>query len=49
MLGILKQLKSWTFDILGFIFFTLLEIFLYITEIIDFFAKKKEGKCKTNK
>lgn len=51
MLGILKKLKQWAFDILGFLFFLLLEIFLYLTEIIDFFSKKikkKETRCNPN-
>jgi len=49
MSNIFKKLKNWTFDVLGFVFFVLLEMFLYLIEVIDFFAKKKEGKCKTNK
>lgn len=49
MSNIFKKLKNWTFDVLGFVFFVLLEMFLYLIEVIDFFAKKKEGKCKANK
>lgn len=37
-----KTEKNWTFDVLGFVFFVLLEMFLYLIEVIDFFAKKKE-------
>lgn len=48
MFNILKKLKNWSFDILGFVFFTLLEMFLYLIEVIDFFAKKKEQQCKTD-
>lgn len=42
------KLKNWTFDVLGFVFFVLLEMFLYLIEVIDFFAKKKEQQCKTD-
>lgn len=41
MSNIFKKLKNWTFDVLGFVFFVLLEMFLYLIEVIDFFAKKK--------
>ena len=57
MSNIFKKLKNWTFDVLGFVFFVLLEMFLYLIEVIDFFAKirrppssnskKKEQQCKT--
>lgn len=43
-----KKLKNWTFDVLSFVFFVLLEMFLYLIEVIDFFAKKKEQQCKTD-
>lgn len=39
MSNIFKKLKNWTFDVLGFVFFVLLEMFLYLIEVIDFFAK----------
>lgn len=45
----LKKLKNWILDVLGFVCFILLEMFLYLIEVIDFFAKKKERKCKTDK
>lgn len=58
MSNIFKKLKNWTFDVLGFVFFVLLEMFLYLIEVIDFFAKirrplssdfkKKEQQCKTD-
>ena len=48
MSNIFKKLKNWTFDVLGFVFFVLLEIFLYLIEVIDFFAKQKEQQCKTD-
>ena len=35
-------------QVLGFVFFVLLEMFLYLIEVIDFFAKKKEQQCKTD-
>lgn len=44
----IQKLKNWTFDVLGFVFFVLLEMFLYLIEVIDFFAKKKEQQCKTD-
>jgi hypothetical protein len=37
MSNIFKKLKNWTFD-----------MFLYLIEVIDFFAKKKEQQCKTD-
>lgn len=58
MSNIFKKLKNWTFDVLGFVFFVLLEMFLYLIEVIDFFAKirrplssdfkKKKQQCKTD-
>lgn len=48
MPNIFKKLKNWTFDVLGFVFFVLLEMFLYFIEVIDFFAKEKEQQCKTD-
>lgn len=44
MSNIFKKLKNWTFDVLGFVFFVLLEMFLYLIEVID----KKEQQCKTD-
>ena len=48
MSNIFKKLKNWTFDVLGFVFFVLLEMFLYLIEVIDLFEKKKEQQCKTD-
>lgn len=48
MSNIFTKLKNWTFDVLGFVFFVLLEMFLYLIEVIDFFAKKKGQQCKTD-
>lgn len=44
MSNIFKKLKNWTFDVLGFVFFVLLEMFLYLIEVIDFFAKLEDHR-----
>lgn len=41
MSNIFKKLKNWTFDVLGFVFFVLLEMFLYLIEVIDISLAEK--------